>query len=119
MARSVAILLLLVLGVWAQTPDQNATIAKIYNDNCVACHTVKGLSLQKLFFRYLLKYSSEISVKTALFDYLKNPNPLTSVLSAEDRRRHNIKHKTNLSDEQLRRVIDLYWEKYKVFGRLK
>ncbi len=108
----------MAMALYAQN-DTNTTVEKLYHDNCASCHKAKGLSLEKLFFRYLLKYSSEVSVKSALFDFLKNPNELTSVLTTEDRKRYKIKRKTTLTDDELRRVIDLYWEKYKVFGRLK
>ena len=33
--------------------------------------------------------------------------------------RFGIKDKTKLNDEKLKEALDIYWEKYKVFGKLK
>ena len=101
--------------------DVNKTTSKnVYERNCVPCHKSFPISLEKLFFRYLLKYSSEKSVKQALIDYLKDPNYYTTVITESDLiDRYGLKSETNLSDEDLREAIDIYWDKYKVIGRLK
>ncbi len=91
----------------------------IYEQNCMKCHKQMSLSMQKIFMRYLLKYSSEVSVKSALFDFLKNPNYFTSALRKDQIAGYGLKGKTTLTDTQLRKAIDTYWEKYKVFGKLK
>jgi len=78
-----------------------------------------SLTMQKIFMRYLLKYSSEVSVKSALFDFLKNPNYFTSALRRDQIARYGLKGKTTLTDEELRQAIDTYWEQYKIFGKLK
>jgi len=91
----------------------------IYTENCLQCHNQMSLTMQKIFMRYLLKYSSEVSVKQALYDFLKNPNYFTSALRKDQIARYGLKNKTTLTDEQLREAIEIYWEKYKVFGKLK
>ena len=91
----------------------------IYEQNCMKCHKQMSLTMQKIFMRYLLKYSSEVSVKSALMDFLKNPNYFTSALRKDQITRYGLKHKTTLDDESLRKAIDFYWEKYKIFGKLK
>jgi hypothetical protein len=35
----------------------------IYEKNCVKCHKKLPVSIDKFFYRYLLKYSSESNVK--------------------------------------------------------
>ncbi len=91
----------------------------IYTETCLQCHNQMSLTMQKIFMRYLLKYSSEVSVKQAIYDFLKNPNYFTSALRKDQIARYGLKNKTTLTDEQLRKAIDIYWEKYKVFGKLK
>jgi len=98
--------------------DEEIQILNPYESNCVKCHDPLSISLEKIFFRYLVKYSSELSVKTAMIDFLKNPNKQTSALSDEQIRRFGIKSKSHLSDEELKNAIDIYWDRYKVFGKL-
>jgi hypothetical protein len=92
---------------------------KIFNENCMVCHKQLSFNLERIFFDYLLKYSSEEAVKIALIDYLKDPNPDTSVMSKDYIRRFGVKKPTNLNDVELKMAIDYYWDRYKVFGKLK
>ncbi len=91
----------------------------IYETNCLPCHQLPSLRLDKIFFSYLIKYSSELPVKLALEDFLKNPNAEISAMSDEKLRRLGVKSKTNLNEQELREAIDIYWERHKVFGKLK
>lgn len=93
--------------------------ADIYEKNCMSCHSKLPVSIDKFFFRYLLKYSSERKVKKKLFDYLKHPSKEETVMVESFIKRFGIKKSTKLNDQQLKKAIDIYWEKYKVFGRLK
>lgn len=90
----------------------------IYQQNCVPCHKPLSIGLDKIFFRYLMKYSSEISVKSALIDFLKNPNEQTSAMSDEQIRRLGIKSSTILNDDELKEAVDIYWDRYKVIDKL-
>jgi translation initiation factor 2 beta subunit (eIF-2beta)/eIF-5 len=97
---------------------ENSEEQSIYDKNCVSCHRSVSIGLDKIFFRYLIKYSSELSVKTAMIDFLKNPNIQTSAMTDEQIRLLGVKIKTHLSDAELKEAIDRYWDKYKVFGKL-
>jgi len=77
------------------------------------------VKIDKFFYRYLLKYSSERSVKASLFEYLKNPTKEKSILPEGLLNRFGVKDKTTLSDKELKKAIDAYWEEYKVFGKLR
>ncbi len=107
--------------------DKNSTIVvsiknskkNIFEENCLSCHNHLSFTLENIFFKYLLKYSSEISVKNAMIDYLKNPNPDTTVMPKSYVRVFGIKKPSKLSDEELKKAVDIYWEKYKVFGKLR
>ena len=93
--------------------------ADIYKNNCIKCHRKLPVSIDKYFYRYLLKYSSEKSVKKAMSDYLKKPNKDTTIMPEAFIKRFGVKKRTKLSDKQLEKALDTYWEKYKVFGKLK
>ncbi len=90
----------------------------IYEKNCLSCHQFSTLKLDKIFFRYLIKYSSELSVKSALIDFLKNPNPQTSVMSKDELRRVGLKTESTLSDDELEEAINIYWDLYDVSKKL-
>ena len=93
--------------------------AGIYAQNCVGCHEKMPVKIDKFFYRYLLKYSSEEDLKYALVSYLKNPTKEKTILQEGLLNRFGIKEKTVLSDENLKKAVDAYWQIYKVFGKLE
>lgn len=102
------IIIIVLLSMQLQAEEFEAK--NIYEQNCLPCHQFSSLKLDKLFFSYLIKYSSELSVKSALVDFLKNPNSQTSALSVEELRKVGVKSKTYLNDDNLKEAIDIYWE---------
>jgi len=97
----------------------NISFASVYENNCVACHKTLPVSIDKYFYRYLLKYSSENSVKEAMTNYLKTPSKDTTIMPEAFISRFGVKKSTTLSDKELQKALDEYWEIYKVFGKLK
>jgi len=93
--------------------------ADIYETNCVSCHKKLPVSVDKYFYRYLLKHSSEREVKKAMYDYLKSPSKETSVMGESFLSRFGVKKKSSLRNRQLKQAINQYWNRYKVFGKLK
>jgi len=91
----------------------------VYTQNCIACHKDIPVSIDKYFYRYLLKYSSEKKVKHAIKHYLQNPSQEKSVMADAFINRFGIKNKSKLNDEQLENAINEYWETFKIFGKLK
>ena len=91
----------------------------IYERRCVPCHKDLPTSLGQMFKEYLLIYSSEKFVKAGLKHYLRNPSKSISVMSDLFIDTYGIKKKTTLSPEELDEAIDIYWEKFKVFDKLK
>ena len=91
----------------------------IYQKNCVSCHANYPVHLDKLFMRYLLKYSSERSVKNALYAYIKKPDYYRSVMYEGFINRFGIKVETTLNDQELKHAIDIYWNTYQVRDKLK
>ncbi len=111
MVKKIIFVLLLIINLEAEKD--------IYDSNCYTCHKQLSFNLEKIFFKYLLKYSDEVSVKSALIDFLKQPNSDTSVMSKEYTRNFGLKQKSKLNDEELKKAINIYWEKYTVFGKIK
>ena len=97
----------------------NMIAEDVFDKECVYCHKVLTVSLKDVYFKYLLRYSSEKSVKSVMFFYLKNPSSDLSVMPKEYIRVFGIKEKAKLSDSELKKAIDIYWDRYKVFGKIK
>jgi len=90
-----------------------------FERNCVTCHKALPATLQEMFKRYLLVYSSETHVKAGIKHYLMYPSKDMSAMSDLFVDTYGIKDKTYLNQKELNEAIDIYWEKYKVFGKLK
>lgn len=93
--------------------------ANPYQENCLPCHAKLPVDIDKFFYRYLLEYSSEEAVKSALYDYLKQPSEGKTVMYGAFIARFGLKKPSTLSDKQLKEAIGIYWETYQVFGKLK
>lgn len=93
--------------------------ANPYEENCVSCHHKVKTGLDTFFYLYLQTYSSERRIKEALMEYLKNPSPAKSVLKEAFFKTQPLKKPTTLDDQQLQEAINIYWERYKIFGKLK
>jgi hypothetical protein len=91
----------------------------VFERNCVTCHQALPATLQEMFKRYLLIYSSETNVKAGVKHYLRYPSKDISAMSDLFVDTYGIKEATKLSPEELDEAVDTYWEKYKVFGKLK
>jgi len=91
----------------------------VYEKECVYCHKMLMIDLKDMYFKYLKRYSSEKSVKSVMMYYLQNPNKDMTVMPKEYTKLFDIKSKNKLSDEKLKMAIDIYWEKYKIKGKLQ
>jgi hypothetical protein len=91
----------------------------VYEKNCVQCHKTLPVSIDKYFYRYLLKYSSKRNVMQAMKQYLKSPTKESTIMPEAFINRFGIKKHTSLSQEELNKALEIYWEKYKVFGKLQ
>jgi hypothetical protein len=110
MVKPLILCLVLVSGVFAQDA---------YERHCVGCHKELPTSLQRMFMRYLLVYSGEHNVKAGLKHYLKHPLREISVMSDLFLDNYGVKKKTNLTDSEIDKALDIYWNKFKVFNKLK
>ena len=90
-----------------------------YEQHCVQCHRELPMTLQGMFMEYLLVYSGENNTKAALKYFLRHPRRDTSVMSELFLKNFAVKQPLVISDQALNDAIDIYWEKYKVIGKLK
>lgn len=93
--------------------------ANVYEKECVGCHQDLDVGIDKFFYRYVLVFSSEASVKAALKDYLLYPMKEKTLLPEGLVEKYGIKAPWALSEETLEEAIDTYWETYTFMGRLK
>lgn len=102
------------------TSSINLKEVNIYEGNCIPCHKY-GMpsSLEKMFMKYLKAYSGETTVKLTLKQFLQNPIKSDSVMSNLFLERFSVKEKTFLSDKDLTKAIDIYWNLYNVRNKLK
>jgi len=91
----------------------------VYERNCVGCHKDLPTTLQQMFKEYLQMYSGEENVKAGLKHYLHYPSKSISVMSELFIDSYGIKKKSRLNKKELDEAIDIYWDKFKVFGKLK
>ncbi len=90
-----------------------------YEQHCVQCHRELPMTLQGMFMEYLSVYGGENNTKAALKYFLRHPRKDTSVMSELFLKNFSIKEPLMISDQKLNEAIDIYWEKYKVIGKLK
>lgn len=109
MVKKIVLLIVLTVGIFAD----NA-----YERHCVPCHRELPTSLQGMFKKYLLVYSGEETVKAALRHYMRYPSRHISVMSELFIDTYGIKDKLHISESELHEAIEIYWENYKVFGKL-
>jgi len=97
----------------------SSTSASVYKNNCLKCHQDLPVSIDKYFYRYLLKHSSQTNVKKAMKDYLLNPTKNKTIMPEAFINRFGVKNKSKLSKKQLDIALDIYWQTYKVSNKLK
>jgi len=90
-----------------------------YERHCVGCHKNLPTSLQRMFMNYLLVYGGEKNMKAGLKHYLQYPSKHISVMSKLFIDNYGIKKKTRLNSQELDTILDIYWNKFKVFDKLK
>lgn len=114
MVKRILWIVLLISCVSTQLSSED-----VYERYCIECHKGLPTTLQGMFMHYLLVYGGEKNVKAGLKHYLKYPLREISVMSELFIDNYGIKEKTTLSDKQIDKALDIYWEKFKVIDKLK
>ncbi len=85
--------------------------ANIFDRKCEACHRRLHKPLKKIFFNYLLYHSSERRVIKAMKQNILHPD-----------KKHNISknlYKHSIKPNELDILLQIYWNRYKVIGKIK
>lgn len=90
-----------------------------FQNSCVACHETINLSLEKLYFRYVVRYSSANRIEEAMTNYLLDPKANLSVLTPNALTRWGVKKAYEGNQESLRALLKVYIAQYEVKGRLQ
>ncbi len=107
--------ILFVVMLWLSSAKAHDAFEK----HCVACHAKLPASLERIFFNYLLVYSSQKDTKEAIIYYLKSPDKDISLMSDLFLDTFGVKKATKLDDKTLKKAIDIYWEKYNVMDKIR
>ena len=110
MVKKTVLFVILITGLFSQDA---------YERNCVGCHKDLPTTLQQMFKEYLQMYSGEENVKAGLKHYLHYPSKSITVMSELFIDTYGIKKKSRLNKEELDKAINIYWDKFKVFDKLK
>ncbi len=110
MVKKIVLFVVLISGLFSQDA---------YERNCVGCHKDLPTTLQQMFKEYLQMYSGEENVKAGLKHYLRYPSKSITVMSELFIDSYGIKKKSKLNRKELDEAINIYWDKFKVFNKLK
>lgn len=91
--------------------------ASEFDKNCLSCHG-GDFKFHVIMKKYTLKYSSEERIKEAMFAYLKKPIAEKSILPLEYTKKFGIKEKSSLDDATLKKMIDIYYQKFGLQSKL-
>ncbi|BCD62590.1 hypothetical protein NitYY0826_C1472 [Nitratiruptor sp. YY08-26] len=84
-----------------------------FDTACLACHEKKNIPLKPIFFEYLLYYSSKSAILKATKEYLLHPTLQKRLYKKAPPYQHKI------SQKRLDKLLEEYWERYKVIGKIK
>jgi hypothetical protein len=110
MVKSIVVFMLILSGLFSQDS---------YERHCVECHKELPTTLQRMFMNYLLVYGGEKNMKAGLKHYFQYPSKEISVMSDLFIDNYGIKKKSKLNEKEIEQAIDIYWDKFKVFNKLK
>ena len=90
-----------------------------FTRNCIPCHRHEKVSLRTVFMNALLVYGGRENMKAGLKYFLRHPDRDTSVMGEEYFRDHPLKKPLGMDEKELDEALGIFWEKYKVIGKLR
>lgn len=95
-------MLLLTIVVMANEPTVQL------ERNCLACHLEQKIPSELMYRRYLIKYSTQKSIKKRLFEYLKKPKKEKSIMPTQFFLKFPEKEQSDLNETLLKESIEAY-----------
>jgi len=87
--------------------------ANIFESNCLSCHT-DTKELQLFMAKYTLKYSTKAKISKAIYQFLRQPTSNFSIMPYSYIVKYGFKEDSNLSNKNLKKAVEYYYEKYKL-----
>jgi len=120
MIKKVFLLLFFSLLLFSkEIKQEKIQIETVFEKKCVPCHEYLPSSLERMFMSYLKVYSGEVTFKESLKSFLRKPDENSSTMSNLFLSRFGVKSKSTLSEKELDRAVDIYWDMYNVRNKLR
>ncbi|MDQ7046729.1 MAG: hypothetical protein Q9M39_03590 [Sulfurovum sp.] len=87
--------------------------------NCLQCHHNEQIPNGLIYRRYLMKYSTEEAIKTAILKYLKDPKKENSIMPHPFFSKFSMKKVLALDDESLRKNIQTFLDTFDIKKKLR
>ena len=101
------------LAFFAWAEEQNAL-----QQRCLNCHHTQQIPDNLVSKRYLMQYSTKARIEEAMFRYLEDPQKERSIMPAPFFLKFPMKEKTDLDEVTLKKMIQIYVEKFDIQKRL-
>jgi hypothetical protein len=86
---------------------------------CISCHKAQQVPSEMIYKKYLMQYSTKDDIAKAMFIYLKSPQISTSIMPKPFFAKFPTKKPSTLTDEELKKLIRLYIDKYDIVKKLR
>ena len=89
------------------------SFAQDFDKACMQCHKKLQIDLKKIYFDYLLEYSSKQATIKAMQNYLLHPTPTKQIYKKAEPFKHPF------SAQRLKKLLQIYWDRYTVIGKIQ
>ncbi len=103
----------LILAILVSMPASQS-----FESACVQCHQDQEIPNEVIYKRYLLKYSSDIKIREAMVNYLKNPMVERTIMPPQFINIFGLKDACKLPDTELNEHVDAFIKKYDIKKKL-
>jgi hypothetical protein len=115
MGKIVLVLSFLNLFLFA---DELAITERYFTNTFISCHKQQQIPSSLIYKRYLLKYSTNVRMEEAMFNYLKDPKKEYSIMPEPFFLKFPMKEKVEVDDQTLRKSIRTYLDTYDMKKKL-
>ena len=81
-------------------------------EKCLQCHNQEQIPNGLIYRRYLMKYSTQEAMKTAILKYLKDPKQENSIMPQPFFSKFSMKEVSDLDDENLKKNIQTFLDTF-------
>ncbi|KYJ85793.1 hypothetical protein [Sulfurovum riftiae] len=114
MAKIVFIFLAVFFILWGEEHTVETSLQK----ECLQCHIQQKIPSERIYRRYLIKYSSKALIREKIFTYLKAPTVEASIMPSPFFKKFPLKKKSELDDAALKQLVNAYIEHFDIDGKI-